>query len=109
MGILIFLAIFFLISLVFGLVFSIILMNLRIIEIPPKYSWMNALIFIKKNAVKGRFWMGKKYPSSWGKSRMKRGHNQIQANARRQRQIERGILAESNGLIRMRSSNVKNL
>lgn len=51
MGILIFFGIFFLISLVFGLFFSIILMNLRIIEIPPKYSWMNALIFIKRNAV----------------------------------------------------------
>lgn len=48
-----------------------------------------------------KMWTGKKDPSSWGKSRMKRGHNQTQANARRRRQIERGILRESNGLMRV--------
>jgi hypothetical protein len=51
MGILLFFGTFFLISLVFGLIFSLILMNLRIIEIPPKYAWLNGLIFIKRNAL----------------------------------------------------------
>jgi len=37
----------FLISIVSGLIFSILLMNLGIMEIPPKYYWMNIFLFNK--------------------------------------------------------------
>ena len=39
MGILMFFGIAFLISIVFGLLFSILLIKLGVIEIPPKYLW----------------------------------------------------------------------
>jgi len=47
------LAIIFVISIVSGLIFSVLLMNLGIMEIPPKYYWINIFLFNKgKNILK---------------------------------------------------------
>ena len=49
---------------------------------------------------RSNIYSGKKAPSSWGKSTMRRGYNRDLENARRRRQIEHGILTECNGLLR---------